>query len=125
MDPHRIVVICYPRVRYSESEKNKMRLYCHHQLIRYSSWDLNNLNELRNLNTAIERWKEFLKTADPDLLLQIEWEIKFFDCIKILIVAKLISFTKDLSMQLLDAGKQAPIDITEDLLVQDPWMVLS
>ena len=28
-------------------------------------------------------------------------------------------------MQLLDARKQAPIDITEDLLVQDPGMVLS
>ena len=62
-DSHRIVVICYPFIRYSSTDKAKLLQYCHHQLIRYSNWDVNDLNEIRNLNIVEDRWKDFLKNA--------------------------------------------------------------
>lgn len=71
-EPHRIVVIPFPRVRYSPLDIKKQKFYSLHQIIRYSSWDESNLSELNNEETAITRWNHFLKTAPKEVLDKIQ-----------------------------------------------------
>ena len=71
-EPHRIVVICFPKVRYNSSNATKWINYCYHQLLRYSSWDINDLNVIFDKSTAVVRWNEFLKTASLEVLSKIK-----------------------------------------------------
>ena len=79
---HRIVVIFYPRIRYNPNDLEKHKQYCHHQFIRHANWDITNLKDMQNEETAIFRWNEFLKTADAESLRKIQYIItkKTFDC---------------------------------------------
>ena len=67
-----IVVTFYPRVRYNPENIDKHKEYCYHQLIRYSSWDNENYDEITNANTAIQRWTDFLKSAAPEIIASIK-----------------------------------------------------
>ena len=71
-DSHRIVVIFYPRVRYNPSDIKKHSQYCFHQVIRHTNWDITNINDIRNEETSISRWNEFLRTAESELLEKIQ-----------------------------------------------------
>lgn len=72
-ESHRIVVLCFPKVRFNPSNANKLINYCYHQLIRYSSWDINDLNVISNKNTAVLRWNEFIKNASTEVLSKINY----------------------------------------------------
>ena len=80
--------------------------YCYHQTIKYSSWSKENLNEISNLESAIERWNTFLITASTDVLYTIK-------------------FTTELSRQLQDARLEIANQITEPLLIKENWMLLA
>ncbi|RMZ93354.1 ATP-dependent DNA helicase, partial [Brachionus plicatilis] len=71
----------------------------------YSSWEIKDINEMRNLDTACQRWNEFLKTASKDIL-------------------DSVCFTNELSKQLQEARKEIdPIFEPENF--QDKWMELA
>jgi hypothetical protein len=72
-EPHRIVVLCFPKVRYNPTNASKLINYCYYQLIRYSSWDIDDLNEISNKNTAVLRWNEFIKNASTEVLSKINY----------------------------------------------------
>ena len=71
-DPNRIVIIPFPRVRFSPLDITKQKIYCLILIIRYSSWDESNLSELNNEETAISRWNQFLKTAPMEVINKIQ-----------------------------------------------------
>ena len=47
--------------------------YCYHQYIKYIPWDKNDYSELRDLNTAVERWSSFLTLASDQTLKAIRY----------------------------------------------------
>jgi hypothetical protein len=71
-DAYKTVVVTYPRVRYNPNNIEKLKEYCYRQMIKYSSWDISNIDVIRDKNTAIQRWNTFLKTASPEILATIK-----------------------------------------------------
>jgi hypothetical protein len=65
----------YPRIRFNPDNIEKYKEYCFHQIIRFSPWDDENYDEIKNVDSAIERWSHFLKTATPELLATIKYII--------------------------------------------------
>ncbi|CAF0924282.1 unnamed protein product [Brachionus calyciflorus] len=67
-DHDKTVVITLPKIRYNPDDREKYKLYCYHQTIKYSDWDILNINEIRNKDTAIEKLNNFLKYAPNKIL---------------------------------------------------------
>jgi hypothetical protein len=63
--PDLTVVITMPSVHYQPEIREVYSHYCYYQIIKYSSWTIDDVAEITNLNTAIERWENFLIMA-PD-----------------------------------------------------------
>ncbi|CAF1045089.1 unnamed protein product [Brachionus calyciflorus] len=104
-DNEKTVVITLPKIRYNPDNSEQLKSYCFHQMIKFSDWDITNLNEIRNKETAIERWNNFLKTAPEDII-------------------EMIGFNNELSKQLKAARKEIEIE-PEITLTKDQWMILS
>jgi hypothetical protein len=66
--PETVVVTMYPRIRYNPLNIDKYKEYCYHQFIRFCPWDDDNFDEVKNIETSIERWSEFLQNASTELL---------------------------------------------------------
>ncbi|RNA16317.1 ATP-dependent DNA helicase PIF1 [Brachionus plicatilis] len=96
------VVITLPKIRYNPDNTEMYKIYCYHHTIKYSDWDISNINEIRNKNTAIERWNNFLRNASSEIL-------------------EMIGFTTELSKQLKEARKEIELD-PETQLTRDQWM---
>ena len=60
------VVITHPTVQYQPLIKEIYNKYCFYQMIKYSSWTIENLPEISNELNAIERWETFLSTASSN-----------------------------------------------------------
>ena len=63
-DSDKTVVITFPKIRYNPLNKEKHKQYCYHQLIKYSNWSIDNINEIRDEETALERWEVFFGNSD-------------------------------------------------------------
>ncbi|RNA21387.1 hypothetical protein BpHYR1_040074 [Brachionus plicatilis] len=68
-------------------------------------WDISNTDQIRNRDTAIKRWTNFLKTAPPDII-------------------EMICFNNEISIQLKEARKEMEVE-PEITLTRDQWMILS
>ena len=62
-NPDLTVVITHPTVQYQPLIKEIYNKYCFYQMIKYSSWTIENLPEISNELNATERWETFLSTA--------------------------------------------------------------
>jgi hypothetical protein len=52
-----VVVTMYPRIRFNPDNIEKYKEYCFHQIIRFSPWDDENYDEIKNVDSAIEDFK--------------------------------------------------------------------
>ncbi|RNA33424.1 ATP-dependent DNA helicase PIF1, partial [Brachionus plicatilis] len=99
------VVITYPKLRYNPNDVIRFKQYCHHQLIKYSDWDNTNIDSIKNIDTAIERWNEFIKTAPQEVL-------------------NSINFTNELSKELQLARQELDPEF-EPPVYKENWMELA
>ncbi|RNA16636.1 hypothetical protein BpHYR1_047814 [Brachionus plicatilis] len=99
------VVITLPKIRYNPDDTEKFKLYCYHQMIKFSDWDISNTDQIRKKDTAINRRTNFLQTARPDIM-------------------EMISFNNEISIQLKKARKEMEVE-PEITLTRDQWMILS
>ncbi len=105
-DSDKTVVITFPKIRYNPLNKEKHRQYCDHQLIKFNYCSIDYINEIRDVESALERWEVFLATATEDVL-------------------KFIKFDRELSNQLLLARQEITEQENEPTVTRDDWMVLS
>ena len=65
--PESTVVVTFPN--YSGCSKSPTyNLFCKYSLIKYSSWSIDDLEDMENEENAVERWKYFLETSHSDLI---------------------------------------------------------
>jgi hypothetical protein len=107
-NPEKIVVIAYPKVRHCPNDPVKFAQFCYHQSIKYTPWTRENFNEISNVDTAIERWHNFLTTAPAHIL-------------------ESLKFNTELAKQLRDSRNEIDVDVSEPqpILSRDNWMLLA
>jgi hypothetical protein len=66
-NPDKVIVVTWPKVHFNEKIIETYTDYCYYQMIKYSNWSIKDLNEIQNKETAIERWKEFIKNASEKI----------------------------------------------------------
>ena len=62
-----MIVVTYPAVKYNPKIHETYKHYCYYQMIKYSNWTINDLTELRNKDTDIIRFEEFIKNTTPEI----------------------------------------------------------
>ena len=70
--PEKTVVIFYPKIRYYPDNPHQHKQYCYHQMIKYSPWCINTIDQIRSVDTAVQRWTHFLKSASNEILSSIK-----------------------------------------------------
>jgi hypothetical protein len=70
----KIIVVTHPKVTYSPKIIETYQHYCYYQLIKFSPWSIDNLEQLKDKTTAIERFENFLTTTSPEILENIRFE---------------------------------------------------
>ena len=61
-----MILVTYPAVKYNP-KIHEYKHYCYYQMIKYSNWTINDLTELRNKDTDIIRFEEFIKNTTPEI----------------------------------------------------------
>jgi hypothetical protein len=105
-DCEKTVVITFPKIRYNPLNKENHIKYCYNQLIKYSNWSIDNIEDIKNEETAPQRWESFLATASDDVL-------------------KYVKFDRELSNQLLLARQEVVEPVNQPSVTRDDWMILS
>ena len=100
------MVVTYPKIRWDSENNSNNKNYCLHNLIKYSNCKKEYLEEIMNLETALERWLEFLKVATPDVI-------------------EIINFHTDLSKQLIIARSEGRDEYVAPTYLRDNWQILS
>ena len=62
-----IIIVTYPKVRYNPQIYEAYIDYCYYQTIKYSNWDIADLELLKNKSTAVERFENFYRNASDEL----------------------------------------------------------
>ena len=62
-----IIIVTYPKVRYNTKIIENHIDYCYFQLIKYSNWNIADLEILKNRSTAIDRFEIFYQNASDEL----------------------------------------------------------
>ena len=63
-DSENTIVVTYPKVRYNPKIIETYKQYCFYQMIKYSNWTINDLETIKNKETAIERFEKFYAECD-------------------------------------------------------------
>jgi hypothetical protein len=100
------IVITYPKFRFNPDNPEMNKYYCFHNMIKYSDWTIENIDDITNIETAINRWQSFLKTASSDFL-------GIFD------------FHSELHQQLKEARANGLEEVEEVRVSRDNWMILA
>ena len=100
------VIVTYPKVKFNPSDITNHQKYCYFQLIKYSTWSNNAFESISNIETAIDRWNNFLLIAPSHIL----------DCLE---------FDKELSDQLDSMRSESIEPYTDDITDQADWMYLA
>jgi hypothetical protein len=67
-----VIVVTYPTLRYNPNIESIYKEYCYYQMIKYSSWHIEDLPLLKDKNTAIQRFEAFLTTCSSSIKESIE-----------------------------------------------------
>lgn len=106
-NPDKIVIIPYPRINQNKNNRKQYADYCKFQLIKYSPWNIDNIEELKSTLNSINNWEEFLRNAPENIL-------------------NSLNFDTNLSAKLTDLRDDPEDDIEpEDNLTRQSWMYLS
>lgn len=106
-NPDKIVVIPYPKVNQNKQNKKQYAEYCKFQLIKYSPWTVDQLEQIKSTDNSIEKWEDFLKTSPENVL-------------------NSLSFDNNLSAKLIELRNNPDPDIdTEEELTRQSWMYAS
>ncbi len=100
------VIVTYPKIRWDPDNNENNKNYCLHNLIKYSDWDIDNIEEIQDLDTALQRWQTFLSIAPPDII-------------------EIINFHTDLSKQLKVARSEGREEFIAPTYLRDNWQILS
>jgi len=100
------IVITYPKFRFNPDNPEMNKYYCFHNMIKYSDWTIENIDDITNIETAINRWQSFLKTASSDFLGNFDFHSK-------------------LHQQLKEARANGLDEVEEVRVSRDNWMILA
>jgi hypothetical protein len=65
-DSENTIIVTYPKVRYNPNIIETYKDYCFYQMIKYSDWNIKDLETIKNKETAIERFEKFFSETDED-----------------------------------------------------------
>ena len=102
----KVIIVTYPKIRWDPDNNENNKNYCLHNLIKYSDWDLDNIDEIQNLDTALQRWQSFLSIASPEII-------------------EIINFHTDLSKQLKIARSEGREEFVAPTYLRDNWQILA
>ena len=63
-DSENTIAVTYPKVWYNPKIIETYKQYCFYQMIKYSNWTINDLETIKNKETAIERFEKFYAECD-------------------------------------------------------------
>ena len=58
----------FPKKRYNKIDKEKYKNYCYYSIIKYQPWSKDDYETIKNKETAILRWEQFLENATPEII---------------------------------------------------------
>jgi hypothetical protein len=64
----KLVVTTFPKYRYNKNDKEKYKKYCYYAIIKYKPWTKDDYETIKNKDTAVQRWEQFLENATPEIL---------------------------------------------------------
>lgn len=106
-NPEKMVVIPYPRVNQNANNKRQQAEYCKYQLIKYSPWTIDDIDDLKSNENSISNWENFLKNAPENVL-------------------NTLNFETNLSAKLTEIRDDPEPEIEpENTLTRQSWMFLS
>ena len=67
-DFKKVIAVFYPKVRANKKIPENYIDFCYYQLIKLSEWNIDDIAVLKNKNTAIQRFEQFVKAASQEQL---------------------------------------------------------
>jgi ATP-dependent DNA helicase PIF1 len=104
--PEKCVVITFPKMRPNPDDPVKHAQFCYHAMIKFSNWSKANIDEIKTIETAAFRWRNFLLIAPQSVIDQIK-------------------FQTDLVKELTLARRSVDEDAQTIPITRDDWMVLA
>ncbi len=101
-----VIVVTYPKVRFNPNITSAYQDYCYYQLIKYSSWSINDLEIMKDKETAIERYKDFYESTTAEIRLSLQ-------------------FDSNLGTRINEERNEPREEIEEDDSIRDEWMQAS
>ncbi len=104
-NPDSLIVVTYPPARFNPKVLHLYQTYCYYQLIKFSPWNINDISELNNKDTAIQRYNDFYESENTSP------EIR-----------SMLQFSSTLNYRIIDERNAEPEEIEEEGSEKDDWM---